>query len=61
VQVVSIKPTLKPPEIKRLKLKWDESLSKFAFDFNSRRYNLALVPAAVTPPPSEVRRCKLTL
>jgi len=40
VQVDSINPMLKPPGIKRLKLKCDEQLSNFAFNFNLRRYNL---------------------
>jgi len=30
---------LKAPGTKRLKLKYDELLSSFAFNFNSRRYN----------------------
>ena len=38
VQVYPIKPTLKAPETKRLKLNYDVTLSKFAFKFNSRRY-----------------------
>jgi hypothetical protein len=33
-----MKPTLKVPGTKRLKLKYDEPLSKFAFTFNLRRY-----------------------
>ena len=40
VQVDPIKPTLKAPGTKRLKLKCDEPLSNFAFNFNLRRYNL---------------------
>jgi len=39
VQVDPIKPMLKPPGTKRLKLKYDESPSNFAFKFNLRRYN----------------------
>ena len=39
MQVDSIKPTLTAPGIKRLKLKYDEVLSSFAFNFNLRRYN----------------------
>ena len=38
MQVVPIKPTLKAPGTKRLKLKYDEALSNFAFKFNLRRY-----------------------
>ena len=41
VQVDPIKPTLKAPGTKRLKLKYDELLSSFAFKFNLRRYTLA--------------------
>ncbi len=40
VQVDPIKPTLKAPGTKRLKLKYDKLLSSFAFDFNLRRYNV---------------------
>jgi hypothetical protein len=38
VQVDSIKPKLKPPGIKRLKLTHDEPLPSFAFNFNLRHY-----------------------
>jgi len=38
VQVDPIKPTLKAPGTKRLKLKYDEPLSNFAFNFNLRHY-----------------------
>jgi hypothetical protein len=38
-----MKPTLKPPGTKRLKLIHDEPLSKFAFKFNLRRYILVLL------------------
>ena len=40
VQVDLMKPTrtLKAPESKRLKLKYDHLLSNFAFKFNLRRY-----------------------
>jgi hypothetical protein len=41
VQVDPIKPILKAPVPKRLKLKTDELLSSFAFKFNLRRYNKA--------------------
>ena len=43
VQVVPIKPTLKAPGIKRLKLIRDVPLSIFAFKFNLRRYDGGLV------------------
>jgi hypothetical protein len=39
VQVDPIKPTVKAPGTKRLKLKYDATLSKFAFKFNLRRYS----------------------
>jgi hypothetical protein len=42
VQVDPIKPTLKAPGTKRLKLQYDEPLSNFAFNFNLRRYTPAL-------------------
>ena len=38
MQVDPIKPVLKPPKTKRLKVKVDEPLSSFAFKFNLRRY-----------------------
>jgi hypothetical protein len=38
VQVDPIKPTLKPPGTKRLKLEFDVLLSNFAFKLNLRRY-----------------------
>ena len=56
-----IKPKLKPPGNKRLKLNCDVLLSTYAFKFNLRRYNKTLLPAlvnctdAATP---EVRWCK---
>ena len=40
MQVDPIKPTLKAPGSKRSKLKSDELLSSFAFNFNLRRYNM---------------------
>ena len=42
VQVDPIKTTLKPPETKRLKLKYDKLLSSFAFNFNLRRHTVVL-------------------
>jgi hypothetical protein len=49
VQLDHIKPTLKPPGTKQLKLNCDELLSDFAFNFNLRRYNkvAVLVPTLV--------------
>ena len=38
VQVDPIKHPLKAPGTKRLKVKYDETLSKFAFNFNLHRY-----------------------
>ena len=35
-----MKPELKPPGTKRLKLFCDDPLSTFAFEYNLRRYNL---------------------
>ena len=40
VQVAPIKPTLKAPGTKRLKLKHDELLSNFAFKFTLRRFTV---------------------
>ena len=57
VQVDPIKPTLRAPGAKRLKLKYDETLSNFAFNFNLRRYNWDAMRVAVdagevpSPPP----------
>jgi hypothetical protein len=39
VQVDPMKPMLKAPESKLLKLKYDKLLSSFAFKFKLRRYN----------------------
>ena len=39
MQADPIKPSLKLPGTKRLKLKCDAPLSKFAFNFNLRHYN----------------------
>ena len=38
MQVDPIKPMLKPPGTKRLKLEYDGLLSTFTFNFNLRRY-----------------------
>jgi len=35
-----MKPTLKAPGTKRLKLRYDQLLSSVAFEFNLRRYNM---------------------
>ena len=42
MQIDPIKPTLKAPGTKRLKLNFDEPLSNVAFNFNLRRYIMAL-------------------
>jgi hypothetical protein len=46
-----MKPTLKAPGTKRLKLKHDEPLSNVAFNFNLRRYSVGVraVPGVVRP------------
>jgi len=40
VQVKPMKPMLKAPGTKRLKLKYIKLLSRFAFNFNLRRYTM---------------------
>jgi hypothetical protein len=50
-----MKPKLKAPRSKRLKLKYDDLLSNFAFKFNLRRYNKMEEVAACM-----VGRCRLT-
>jgi len=42
-RVESMKPMLKAPGAKRLKLRYDELLSSFAFIFNLRRYTMAMM------------------
>jgi hypothetical protein len=42
-----IKPTLKPPGTKRLKLICDKPPSSFAFNFKLRRYTMVLVRPGV--------------
>ena len=50
-------PVLKAPGIKLLKLKYGKPLSKFAFKFNLRRYNMVRkIPAK----PNQVGWCMLT-
>ena len=41
MQLDPIKPTLKVPGTKRLKLLYDKLVSSFAFKFDLRRYNKA--------------------
>jgi hypothetical protein len=45
VQVDPIKPTLKAPGTTRFKLKCDDQLSDFAFNFHLRRYTMARAEA----------------
>ena len=47
MQVDSIKPVLKARKSKRLKLKVDEPLSSFAFNFNLRRYSTGTATRSV--------------
>ena len=54
MQVDPIKPTVKAPGIKLLKLKYDTPLSNFAFNFNWRRYTKGFAIAA--PPRPYPRR-----
>jgi len=59
-----MKPKLKAPGTKRLKLDYDAPLSSFAFNFNLRRYTMkrgAHAPARELAVKSMVRRCRLTL
>jgi len=49
VQVDPIKPTLKAPGTKCLKLKYDEPLPIFAFNFNLHRYNEAVTTMMLDP------------
>ena len=58
MQVVPVKPTLKAPGIKRLKLRYDELLSNFASNFNLRRYIPGSDQAFFT---SKVGRCRVTV
>jgi hypothetical protein len=53
VQVEPIKPRLKAPGTKRLKLKYGKLLSDFAFNFNLRRNNKGGPPleANISTPP----------
>jgi len=62
VRVDRIKPTLKARGAEPLKLKCDELLSNFAFNFNLRRYImlLPLLPTALVAAVM-VGRCRLTL
>jgi aspartyl-tRNA synthetase len=70
VQVDPIKPMLKAPGSERLKLKCDDMLSNFAFNFNLRRFisgirrfleDRAFLEMETPVLHAEVRRCRLTL
>jgi hypothetical protein len=67
VQVDPIKPKLKAPGTKRLKLKYDRQLSSFGFKFNFRRYILLASHGVSLQFASEqatfvlVWRCRLTV
>jgi hypothetical protein len=63
-----MKPTLTAPGSKRLRLKYDQLLSNFAFKFNLRRYNVAEQVKPVSKADAEKEkamakagRCRLTL
>ena len=57
VQVGPMKPKLKAPGTKRLKLEYDGPLSNVAFKFNMRRYTLVRQADGSL----KVGRCRLTL
>ena len=62
MQVVPIKPKLKPPGAKRLILKYDGPLSGFAFELILRRYTKAAsteAAAAAARSPFTAGRCRL--
>jgi len=62
VQVHPITPALKPPGTKRLKLKYEKVLSKFAFNFNLRHHTPAgQTEAALDALFALVGRCRLSL
>jgi len=62
MQVDPMKPMLKPPGTKHLKLKCGMLLSTFAFKFNLRRYNEYIGNKShVHMNSTKVGRCKLTL
>jgi hypothetical protein len=59
-----MKPMLKPPGIKRLKLESDEPLSTFGFKIDLRRYTTAQaleLAAGLKVSGDPVGRCRLTL
>ena len=48
MQVHPIKPKLKPPGTKRLKLGYEELISNFAFKFNLRHYTMGFNRVHIT-------------
>ena len=54
-QVDPIKPTMKAPGTKLLKLDFDELLSSFAFKFDLRRYTKAVLPPLAALGGSSIR------
>ena len=62
MQVDPIKPKLKAPGTKRLKLQCDEALSNFSFTFNLHRYSKArAMKAEAAMAANMVGRCRLNL
>ena len=67
MQVDPIKPMLKPPGTKRLRLEYDGLLSNFGFKFNLRRHTEAMKSDVVNffygmgVTEDKVGRCRLTL
>jgi len=64
VQVGPMRPTLKAPGTKCLKLQYDVPLSNFAFEYDLRRYSECVgdgISAKPYPPLSRVGRWRLTL
>jgi len=55
-----MKPTLTAPGVKRLKLKYDELLSNFAFNSNLRRYSKGIPITMTIMYAAVVGRCRLT-
>jgi hypothetical protein len=58
VQVDPIKPILKAPRTKRLKLSYGEPPSNFAFNFKLRRYSKGRPYAAACYMPTKVGCCR---
>jgi len=63
VRVEPMTPKLKAPGIMFFKLKYDEPLSNFAFEFNLRRYDVLVASEAtrLTDAAAKVDRCRLTV